>query len=82
MSEEKKRAPQDGDEGYCECGDCERTRPNPFREPSLMPETDEYVKVTLYLESTEAQDWSDGKGVPLWTWRTVQQALRKVKATS
>ena len=73
------RAPQDGDEGYCECGDCERTTPR--SNPSLKPETSEYVEVTFYLTITEAQDWVDA-GPPWWASKNVEQHLRKAKATS
>jgi hypothetical protein len=73
------RAPQDGDEGYCECGDCERTTPR--SNPSLKPETGEYVEVTFYLTLTEAQEWVDA-GPPWWASKNVEQHLRKAKATS
>jgi hypothetical protein len=42
----------------------------------------EYIEVKMFLTKAEAQDWVDLELPPWWASKTVEQVLRKAKATS
>lgn len=85
------RTPQDGDEGYCECGDCDRWYPSEATaeaakckvhySEATAPDyvASEYIEIKFYLTIAEAQEWVASQLPPWWASYAVEQHLRKAR---